>query len=119
MFKYMVNFIKLNISLYRNVSILASYNKSRSLDKTIMKLQHKIYMYRINVMNDLILRRVENTTLKSGADTLYRFSELSSGHLTSNKLILVGNTLSSNMIKVSQNSTRWSYGQCMLFTNYI
>lgn len=44
-------------------------------------------------MNGFILRQAENTVLKSGQGHQYRFSEVSSVHLTTNKWPSVVNAL--------------------------
>ena len=56
----------------------------------MIKLQLKICI--INVMNCLIMRQIEKSVLKLGADNHYRFPEFSSGRLVSNKWNGVWNT---------------------------
>ena len=53
---------------------------------------------KINIMNCLILRRIENSVLNSGTDNQSCFTDLPSVHLTFNKWNAVENTLCSNMI---------------------
>ena len=53
-------------------------------------MQHKIPVNIINFMNGFIWRQVEIAVLKSGADDQNHFTELSCGHLTSNKIPLGG-----------------------------
>jgi len=59
---------RLFIHLFTHTLSIIAYNfKSRALVNKMIKLQRKICI--INVMNCLIMRQIENSGLKSGADT--------------------------------------------------